>query len=75
MRPERSMDRYSDTRSLGIDVEALTSKLNTLVYATFIAVTLIYQGGMARYFLRRRSMIDAYLQECPEWARQVVGEF
>ena len=67
--------RLGDTRSLGIDVEALTSKLNTLVYATFIAVTLIYQGGMARYFLRRRSMIDAYLQECPEWARQVVGEF
>ena len=29
---------------------------------------------LARYFLRRRAMIDAYVQECPEWARRVVVE-
>jgi hypothetical protein len=29
---------------------------------------------MARYFLRRRAMIEAYLRESPEWARRVVGE-
>ncbi len=63
------------TSALGIDVAALTSSLNTLIYATFIAVTLLYQGGMARYFLRRRAMIDSYLQECPQWARRVVVEF
>ena len=61
------------TDTLGVDVAALTDSLNTLIYSTCIAVTLIYQGGMARYFLRRRAMIAAYLQ-CPEWARRVVED-
>ena len=72
---EKLVARLSDTIALGTDVAALTNSLNTLIYATFIAVTLLYQGGMARYFLRRRAMIDSYLQECPEWARRVVVEF
>jgi uncharacterized membrane protein HdeD (DUF308 family) len=55
-----------------VDVEALTQSLSEVVYLTCMAVTLLYQGGMARYFLRRRTMIDAYLRESPEWARRVV---
>jgi hypothetical protein len=54
-------------------VAALTDSLNTLIYTTCMAVTLVYQGGMARYFLRRRAMIATYLR-CPEWARRVVGD-
>jgi hypothetical protein len=61
------------TDTLGLDVAALTDSLNTLIYATCAVVTLVYQGGMARYFLRRRAMIAAYLQ-CPEWARRIVGD-
>lgn len=61
-------------RSLGIDVEALTSSLGTVTYAICIAVTLLYQGGLARYFLRRRPMIDTYTRESPEWARDLVSE-
>ncbi|TDJ78900.1 MAG: hypothetical protein E2O39_01295 [Planctomycetota bacterium] len=63
-----------DTSALGIDVAALTDSVNAIIYSTFIAVTLLYQGGLVRYFLRRRPMIDAYLRECPEWARRVVVE-
>ena len=66
--------RLGGTSGLGIDVAAMTESLNEVIYLTFIAVTLLYQGGMARYFLRRRAMIAAYLQECPEWARRVVAE-
>jgi hypothetical protein len=47
--------------------------MNTLIYKLFIGVTLLYQGGMARYFLRCRPMIDTYLRECPEWARRIVA--
>lgn len=64
--------RLGDARALGIDVEALANSLSTAIYATFMAVTLIYQGGMARYFLRRRAMIGSYWQQCPVWARRVV---
>ena len=71
-RGEELAAQLGGTSALGIDVSALTNSLNALIYATFIAVTLLYQGGMARYFLRRRAMIDSYLQECPEWARRVV---
>lgn len=64
--------RLGNRSSLGINVQALTRKVNTLVYGTIIAVTLIYQGGLARYYLRRRSMIESYLRDCPEWARRVI---
>ena len=71
---EQLAARLGGADDLGVDLAALTESLTTLVYATFIAVTLLYQGGMARYFLRRRAMIEVYLRECPEWARRVVGE-
>jgi hypothetical protein len=60
---------------MGTDVVALTNSLMTLIYATFLVVTLFFQGGMARYFLRRREMIESFVSECPEWARRVVAEF
>jgi hypothetical protein len=63
-----------NTDTLGFDVTELSNSMNTLVYGVFIGVTLLYQGGMARYFLRCRPKIDTYLQECPEWARRIVAE-
>lgn len=61
-----------DTSNLGIDVGELADTLTTTVYATFIAVTLLYQGGMSLYFKRRLPMCERYLAEAPEWAREVV---
>jgi hypothetical protein len=64
--------QVGDTGGLGIDIAELSSSLNTLVYACVLAVTLIYQGGLALYFLRRRPMLERYLAEAPEWARSTV---
>lgn len=64
--------QVGDTSALGISFTELTQSLNTLVYATVLAVTVIYQGGLALYFLRRRSMLERYLAESPEWARTTV---
>jgi hypothetical protein len=64
--------QLGDTSSLGIDVGGLMESLNTMVFATVAAVALLYQGGMARYFLRRRALLQEYLETCPEWAREVV---
>lgn len=64
--------RGVDASELGINLNELADATNTIAYATFIAVTLIYQGGLALYFLRRRPMLERYLAEAPEWARGTV---
>jgi hypothetical protein len=61
-----------DTSALGVDFAELTRSINTTVYTSVIAVTLLYQGGLALYFLRRRPMLERYVAEAPEWARGVV---
>ncbi|HZM01080.1 MAG TPA: hypothetical protein VFD43_12600 [Planctomycetota bacterium] len=61
-----------DATGLGLDIEELARSLNTLVYSGVLAVTLLYQGGLALYFLRRRATLERYLAEAPEWARTTV---
>ena len=61
------------TEGLGLDVLKLANSINTLFYTAAIAISLLYQGGMARYFLKRRSDMTRYLEEVPAWAREVVG--
>jgi hypothetical protein len=56
----------------GVDIEELSNAMTNVVGATTIAVALLYQGGMARYFLRRRRDVERFLAEIPEWARDVV---
>ena len=57
-----------------VESEVFDIESKLLIYGIFIAVTLLYQGGMASYYLRRRAMIESYLRECPEWARRIVQE-
>ena len=61
-----------DARSLGIDLRSLTNSINETWYSTVIAVSLLYQGGMARYFQRRGKAVAAYLEAVPVWAREIV---
>ena len=67
-------EQLSSVRGMSMDMGELADSLNTLIYTTFIAVTVLYQGGMARYFARRRPMVEAYVRDCPDWARRVVGD-
>ena len=69
------MEQLDGMTDMGADFRELTDSLTTLIYLTFLVVTLLYQGGMARYFLRRRMMIEVLHRECPDWARRVVVEF
>ena len=64
--------QLGDTKGLGLDVQKLANSINTLWYTAAIAISLLYQGGMARYFLKRRSDMTRYLKEVPAWAREVV---
>jgi len=56
----------------GIDLKDISNAMTNAVGATTIAVALLYQGGMARYFLKKRRDVERFLAEVPEWAREVV---
>ena len=76
--PASGEDPAGQLGALGIagdDLAALTESLSRLIYLSCAGITLLYQGGLALYFLRRRARIESYLTECPEWARRVVGAF
>jgi hypothetical protein len=62
----------ADASGLGqLDIQAL---MNRIVYPTVIAVAVLYQGGMARYFWKKRADVERYREEAPEWARRLVEE-
>lgn len=64
--------QVGDISGLGLSLGELTDTLNTTMYSTFLVVTLLYQGGLALYFLRRRPIVERYLAATPDWARATV---
>jgi hypothetical protein len=60
-----------DLPGLGLDIAELIDSLTNLVYSVVMAVSVLYQGGMAVYFLKRRNAVAAYLAS-PEWARSLT---
>ena len=56
---------------LGLDVADLIDSVTRLFYAVVMAVSILYQGGMARYFLKRRNDVAIYLPS-PDWARSLA---
>ncbi|MGQ0551731.1 MAG: hypothetical protein ACT4PU_00760 [Planctomycetota bacterium] len=55
----------------GLDVAAMVESMTNVFYATVLAVAVLYQGGMARYYSKRSEPLERY-RELPEWARNVV---
>ena len=64
--------KLGSTQGLGLDVQKIANSISTIWYTTTIAISLLYQGGMALYFRSRRSDVTRYLKEVPVWAREVV---
>jgi hypothetical protein len=56
---------------LGLDLADLIDSVTRLVSAVVMAVSILYQGGMARYFLKRRNDVAIYLAS-PDWARSLA---
>ena len=56
-----------------LGIAGLTDALTSMTYSIVIAVTLLYQGGMALYFRRRGPLLLDYLSQTPGWAREVVA--
>jgi hypothetical protein len=65
--------QIGNTKQLGIDIVRLEKLARTTWFGCMLGVSLLYQGGMARYFLRRRGDVARYLAEAPAWARTFVA--
>lgn len=55
-----------------LDVEGLLDSMSSVVYGTVMIVALLYQGGMARYFLHRQPDVERFNAEVPHWARDML---
>ncbi len=53
-------------------LETLVNYIVIAFYGTVIVLSVIFQGLNAIYYFTRRKCIDAYLQNTPEWARDVA---
>jgi hypothetical protein len=60
-----------DMPGLGLDVADLMDSVTRLVYSVVMGVSILYQGGMASYFLKRRNDVAIYLAS-PDWARSIA---
>jgi len=60
--------------SAGIDVADLVDAMVRVVYGTVVVMSLLYQGGMALYFLRRAPLVERNAREVPEWARETLAK-
>ena len=63
-----------NTKGLGIDVRKLAASIDTAWYATVIGVSILYQGGLSRYFRRRSADVARYRDEVPQWARELAAD-
>jgi NADH:ubiquinone oxidoreductase subunit 6 (subunit J) len=64
--------QFGHRGTLGMDIQRIADSVTRTWYAVVIAVAVLYQGGMARYFHNRRPDVVAYLSNCPAWAREIV---
>ncbi len=56
----------------GIDLADLTDRLTNIVYPTLLAISLIVQGLLARFYARQEPVAARYREEAPEWAREAL---
>src|SRR5262249_61671741 len=63
-----------DTMLKGSGMTLDSKGLRLATYASVLAVTLLYQGGLALRFRRVAAAADRYLAEVPDWARETLAE-
>jgi hypothetical protein len=55
-------------------VESLYRQIVILVYGTVIVLSVVFQGGNALYYFSRREPIAAFVEETPEWVRDLLSD-
>ena len=62
---------HPQIREMLADYQPLIQGLTSLVYLTAIALTVLFQGGTALYYLTRTRALRAYLNRTPEWIVEI----
>jgi hypothetical protein len=52
-------------------VDTLVRQVAILFYGSIIALSVVFQGLTAVYYFTRRKYVTAYLDETPEWVREL----
>lgn len=65
-------DQIGDPAGMGPELVELADVLHRSLYAGFLCLTLLYQGGLALWFSRVRPLAERYLSETPAWVRETV---
>jgi hypothetical protein len=63
IRPVVTGELAAQIQQAGMTVDQFLLEFLRLVYVSVAAATLLYQGGMVIYYLRRRAAVEAALQE------------
>jgi hypothetical protein len=71
--PMSELSMLMSTVPGNIDVDALADSVTDVVYLVVMLVAFLYQGGLALYYRARRSAVRHYLEDTPEWAREIVA--
>jgi hypothetical protein len=56
-----------------MDVASLIDSTTDIVYTSIIGIAFLYQGGLALYYRARGTAVRHYVEDTPEWAREVVA--
>ena len=60
----------AELQQLGLDPASVTR----LFYGLVIALSVLFQGGMALYYFTRRRALERYRRDTPEWAQRLIRE-
>ena len=63
IRPVVTAELAGQIQQAGMSVDQFLLEFLRLVYLSVAAATLLYQGGMTLYYLRRRASVEAAVQE------------
>ena len=56
------------------DLDNMANSIYSLVYYCLIAVALLWEGPTAYYFFSRKTHLARYLNETPDWARNLAQQ-
>lgn len=62
-----------DLMNMAGDLEGLYKTVTLGLYGGTIVLSLIFQGGNALYYFTRRRLVEEFVAQTPEWAREIIA--
>jgi hypothetical protein len=71
---QTALTQLPNMQALVKDLERAAPMLNAAFYGVVILLSVLMQGGLARYYFTRRKRIEAYRSATPAWVQRVLDE-